>query len=97
MVYVGSAETTAISAELPEHVHSSFLIQRVLGSYLAGPTHLYLHWLPTSYALWTTRYVMLDTRLVLTTCAKQHFSVANHQSDCKLKTLSLLHLCHKVL
>lgn len=69
MVYVGSADTTAVSAELPKHLHSSFSIQRVLGSYLAGPTHLYLHWLLTFYALWTTSYVMSGIQLVLTTCA----------------------------
>ena len=57
MVYVGSADPTAITAELPKQLHSLLSIQRVLGSYLAGPTHLYLHRL-------LTRYVMLDTRHV---------------------------------
>ena len=68
-VYVGSADTTVISAELPKHLQNSFSIQRVLGSYLAGLTHLYLHWLLTFYALCTTSYVMTGTHLVLTTCA----------------------------
>ncbi|DBA80491.1 TPA: hypothetical protein ACH3X1_007763 [Trebouxia sp. C0004] len=37
MVYVGSADTTAISAQLPNHPHILLLLQRALGSYLAGP------------------------------------------------------------
>ena len=63
-VYVGSADPTAISAELPKQLHILLFIQQVLSSYPAGPMHLYLHWLLTFYALWTTRYVMLDTRHV---------------------------------
>ncbi len=46
---------------------------------------LYFHWLLTFYTLWTASDIMLDTRVVLTTCAQQHFNVADHQSDCKLK------------
>ena len=43
---------------------SHLTLNPVLGSYLAGPMDLYLHWLLTLYALWTTRYVMVDTRQV---------------------------------
>ena len=37
MVYVGSANTAAISAQLPDHPHILLLLQGALGSYLAGP------------------------------------------------------------
>ncbi|KAL0036462.1 hypothetical protein WJX77_008767 [Trebouxia sp. C0004] len=37
MVYVGSTDTTAISAQLPNHPHILLLLQRALSSYLAGP------------------------------------------------------------
>ncbi|DBA87887.1 TPA: hypothetical protein ACH3X1_004878 [Trebouxia sp. C0004] len=37
MVYVGSTDTTAISVQLPNHPHILLLLQRALGSYLAGP------------------------------------------------------------
>ena len=37
MVYVCSANKAAISAQLPDHPHFLLLLQRALGSYLAGP------------------------------------------------------------
>ncbi len=37
MVYVGSADTTAVSAQLPNHPHILLLSQRVFGSDLARP------------------------------------------------------------
>ncbi|KAL0037002.1 hypothetical protein WJX77_008586 [Trebouxia sp. C0004] len=55
MVYVGSADTTAISAQLPNHPHILLLLQRALGSYLAGPHTTLPSLVLTCHTLWTER------------------------------------------